>query len=234
MKVFLFVGGTVGLTLALMYLTAATAALLQRGPLPFNPLLHPAEMAFRLLILGVCLLLVWASGFPLTRFGVVPFSFRRDVAAAVAGGLLLAWTVNFVSRLVVPDAPSGFYSKNALQSVRPRTVAELVAVCLVALPAALLEELLFRGMWVGGFSAWVPPVWLIAVSGLLFGLMHLAQGLWGVLVTAFVGIVLGVAFVWTGSLWFVLGVHWTVNVNQFVVACFWPAFFGLTEEESHG
>jgi len=229
MSTVLFVGGTLVLTTALMYLTAVTAAVLQRGPLPFNPLLHPLENAFRLLLLGVCLLLVWISRLPLERFGFVSFSFRRDVATAVLVGLGIAWSLNAVSRLILPEAPSGFYSKNALQSVRPRSPQELVGVCLVAVPAALLEEVLFRGIWVGGFSAWLPPLLLIAVSAALFGVMHLAQGTWGVIATGLMGALLGAMFVWTGSLWFVLGVHWTINANQFVVAYLWPSFFGLNQ-----
>jgi len=82
------------------------------------------------------------SPFGEEQFGFIPFSFRRDVMVAALTGLGVAWSLNAISYLILPEAPSGFYSKNALQSVRPRSASELVVVCLVAVPAALLEEVL--------------------------------------------------------------------------------------------
>jgi len=81
------------------------------------------------------------------------------------------------------------------------------------------EELLFRGVLVGAFATGfgVSPWLLVVGSSVLFGLGHGAQGRLGVLVTGALGVVLGVAFVLTGSLLVVVVAHYLVNALEFVV-----------------
>ncbi len=234
MRLLGFAAGTVVLTAVIVYLTALTAALLRERALPFNPLLHPAENAFRLLLIGAGVGLIGISGLPAEQFGLLPVPAWADIAVALGSGVAGAWAINGVSKVAVKDLSPGWYSKNALQSLRPRSAGQLVAVCLAALPAALLEELLFRAMWVGGFSTWFPPGIMVLLSALLFGSVHVAQGRWGVLMASAMGVVLGLLFLVTGNLWFVVAAHWAMNVNQFVVAYRWPAFFGLESEDGRG
>jgi len=88
------------------------------------------------------------------------------------------------------------------------------------LPAvAVGEELLFRGVLVGGYAAGLGlPAWgLAVVSSVAFALGHGAQGRGGVLVTGLLGFVLAAAFVLSGSLLLVVVAHYVVNALEFVV-----------------
>lgn len=224
-----FAAGTAVLTAILTYMTAATARILRRGPLSYNPLLHPIEVLFRLGLIVVCIALVWWSGFSAAQFGFVPFDVWRDALLGIVLGIVLVWGVNLLSMLLLSDTSAGFYSKHALFSMRPTSATEMAMTVPASLPAAGLEELLFRSMWIGGFSTWVPVPALIVATAILFGVMHVAQGLWGMLVTGVIGLLFGILFVWSESFWLVLITHWVMNLNQFVIAWRRPEFFDLDE-----
>lgn len=225
---FLFVIGTLALTLALSFLTMQTALLLRRGPLPFNPLLSWGENSARLVLVALCLLLVlvgerWVGLAP-AAFGFAPLDIVRDLGGGLALGLLLPLALNLLSVLVLRGGGAGLFSRNAILTMRPRTPTELAIVAGAMLPAALMEELLFRALLIGGMAAalGVAPLLAVTVSALTFGLMHLAQGLWGVVVTTLVGLCFGLIFVATGSLWLPLVAHWIMNVVQFTLAYLRP------------
>lgn len=228
----IFVVGTIVLTLGLAVLTSQTALLLRRGPLPINPLLTWPDNIFRLLLIGLCLLLIRTAqrsvGLAPAVFGFVPFSLSRDLLGGVALGLLLPLVVNLLSALIVPGRGTAFYSRNAILTMRPKNRDQLVVVIAAAFPAALLEELLFRAMLLGGMSALLDlPIGLaLAVSSLVFGAMHLAQGLWGALITALIGVLLGLALLLTGSFWLPLIAHWSMNSAQFTLAYLRPDLIG--------
>jgi len=84
---------------------------------------------------------------------------------------------------------------------------------------AVFEELLFRAALVGALSAGFPvSPWLLVVgSSLAFGLGHGMQGYGGMVVTGGLGLVLGAAFVLTGSLLTVVVAHYVVNALEFLV-----------------
>lgn len=226
---YVFAIGTIGLTAALAYMTAMTARILRRGPLPYNPLLHPAESLFRIALIVVCGLLMWRSGLPAEQFGFVSVEIRRDLLLGIFVGVAIVWAVNVISFLVVSETTAGFYSKNALFSMRPHSFQQMLLTVPAALPAAALEELLFRGMLIGGFSMWFPASLLVLATAVLFGILHVAQGVWGMALTGLIGLVFGILYVWSGSIWFVLVMHWVMNLNQFVVAYRWPSVFRLDE-----
>ncbi|RME12521.1 MAG: CPBP family intramembrane metalloprotease, partial [Ardenticatenia bacterium] len=223
----LFAGGTLVLLGFVAMMTVETARLLAitDEPLPFNPLLHPLETAFRLALLLLCAGLMLVSGLPREQFGVVPFNPMRDLAMAAFLGVVLAWVVNAFSMGLLPRLRPGLYAPTAMRLLRPRTRDEVAPVVLAALPAAALEEMLFRALLVGGFSLWAPAPLLVVLSSLLFGFLHMAQGVWGVLLTAALGMVMGWLFIATGSLWFVIVLHWALNANQLVLAYLRPDLF---------
>jgi membrane protease YdiL (CAAX protease family) len=102
----------------------------------------------------------------------------------------------------------------------PDGAAGWAVLLLVVLPVvAGFEELLFRGALVGALSAGfgLSPWPLAAVSSVLFGLGHGAQGRGGVAVTTALGFVLAAAFVLTDSLAVVVVAHYLVNALEFVV-----------------
>jgi membrane protease YdiL (CAAX protease family) len=101
-----------------------------------------------------------------------------------------------------------------MKAILPRNPREQILVPLALLPAALLEELLFRSLLLGGFSLFAPPLLLAAVFSLLFGLMHSPQGRFGIVVTAVVGFLLCLLFLWRWSLLPTVVAHYVINLRQ--------------------
>jgi len=215
LRLLAFASGTLGLLLGIAMMTLETARLLAStdAELPFNPLLHSLENAFRLALLLLCAGLMLISGLPRKQFGLIPFNPMRDGVVAALVGVLLAWGINLFSMGILPRLRPGLYLPKTVQLLRPRTRGEIMPVVLAALPAAALEEMLF--------SAWG----LVVASSMVFGMLHLAQGWWGVVLTTFMGMAMGWFFLTTGSLWFVVVAHWALNTNQFVLAYLRPDWF---------
>jgi membrane protease YdiL (CAAX protease family) len=97
--------------------------------------------------------------------------------------------------------------------------AELVAPLLVlGLVPGITEEIIARGILFrvveDGLGSWAA----LAISALLFGFGHAANPnatLWSSVAIAIeAGILLGMAYAWTRSLWFVMGLHAAWNFTQ--------------------
>jgi membrane protease YdiL (CAAX protease family) len=109
-------------------------------------------------------------------------------------------------------------STRLLCCILPASRREWVGVMLALLPAAALEELLFRSLPLGGLTWLVAPAWLMWPLAVFFGLLHWPQGAWGVLGTTLAAIILSVLFLATGSIWAVLAAHYLFNVTQIIAA----------------
>lgn len=84
--------------------------------------------------------------------------------------------------------------------------------CGVSMSAGICEELLFRGFFLAVFAEPL-GVWVSLVLGsFLFGLCHLYQGWANVLRTGVIGLVLGIIYVFTESLWVVIALHALMDI----------------------
>lgn len=92
-----------------------------------------------------------------------------------------------------------------------------VNMVMVGILAAVGEELIFRGILVRLFREWTGNIHLaVIIPALLFSALHLQfYGFFGRLV---LGIVLGYLFVWSGSLWVPITVHFLNNAMAVVVS----------------
>jgi membrane protease YdiL (CAAX protease family) len=88
---------------------------------------------------------------------------------------------------------------------------------MIAMLAAIGEELIFRGILVKLFREWTGNVHLaVLIPAFLFSALHLQfYGFFGRLV---LGIVLGYLFVWSGSLWVPIAVHFLNNAMAVIVS----------------
>ena len=88
---------------------------------------------------------------------------------------------------------------------------------MIAVFAAIGEELIFRGILVRLFNEWTGNIHLaVLIPALLFSALHLQfYGFFGRLV---LGIILGYLFVWSGSLWVPIIVHFINNAMAVVVS----------------
>ena len=228
-------------TLALLSLSRASAAMLRGGgppdpdpttaeeaadaetvprshsPVPTGGTLF-LNVAITHGLLGVTVLAVaWYAAIPPSALGLGAASPEAaGVGVAVGVGLDVAseavtW---FADRLGVT------YDELLRELLAPEGLGEWALLLVAILPVvAAAEELLFRAALIGAVGAGydVPVAVLVVGSSLAFGAGHSAQGGIGVAVTAALGLVLGTAFVLTGSLFAVVVAHYVVNALEFVV-----------------
>jgi membrane protease YdiL (CAAX protease family) len=82
--------------------------------------------------------------------------------------------------------------------------------------AGICEEVVFRGFLFTYFGVWPWHLGLAGaffVSAAAFGIGHAYQGWKGILGTGVAGMLLGLLFVWTGSLWVPMAVHAVVDLR---------------------
>jgi membrane protease YdiL (CAAX protease family) len=143
-------------------------------------------IAFEASLAGVAWVVGWLVGQP-------PFAhFRwdgRDAALGVAATVpLLLVLLLLVHRPVGPFRRiRQFFEEVVRPLFGPCTRVELA---LIALAAGLGEEMLFRGVLQEALSSWLGPWAGLAVSSLLFGLLHPITA-WYVVIAALFGVYLG-------------------------------------------
>lgn len=90
----------------------------------------------------------------------------------------------------------------------PKSNNERLWFALVAISAGLCEELVFRGYGLRLLhSMGLVGITLLVVSALVFGLVHIYQGVLGVIMTAVMGAFLAIIYIKTGSLWWAIIAH---------------------------
>jgi membrane protease YdiL (CAAX protease family) len=96
----------------------------------------------------------------------------------------------------------------------PRTLDEFRTFVALSFSAGLCEEFLCRGFLIAVFAAFM-PAWLAAVlSSVFFGLAHSYQGTKGILSTGATGLVMGLLYVWAGSLLPVVLLHTAIDAGN--------------------
>lgn len=218
MRLIIFATGTLTLTAAIAYLTYRSAQLLREIKVPFNLMLSPAENGFRLLLIVLCLALGWMSELPPARLGWAAPSPAIDILIGLALGVIVQSTLHPLTRWSVARFGEDVYSPVVMLNILPETPREWLLVPLALAPAALVEELLFRSLLLGGLSAFWPAIALAILGSLLFGVMHAPQGPLGVVATGVVGFVLSVLFLWRWTLLSVFLMHYTINLLQLLRA----------------
>lgn len=218
MRLTFFATGALFLTAIIAYLTYRSARLLREIEVPFNLMLSPVENGFRLLLIILCLALGWLSGLPPAQFGWAAPSPGIDILVGLALGLLIPTVLHPLTHWSVARFGKEVYSPVVMLNILPQTRREWVLVPLALAPAAMVEELLFRSLLLGGLSVLWPAIGLAIAGSLLFGIMHAPQGPLGIVATGAVGLVLSLVFLWRWTLLSVFVMHYTINVLQLLRA----------------
>ncbi|HEY7191925.1 MAG TPA: type II CAAX endopeptidase family protein [Vicinamibacterales bacterium] len=181
-------------------------------------------------LLAIAAVLVWWRGPGWRRVG---FDRPRSIAQAVAIGVAVGLGYQFLSLMLV-EPTIAHITGNALPDVSifravigdERQLA--MSLLLSWTTAAFAEETVYRG-WItarlaelGLFStrAWIAA---IVVSSVVFGLLHMYQGLSGMIATGLTGLVLGWLYLATGrNLWAPIIAHGVMDTSGFVMI-----YFGL-------
>ena len=209
---------TVILTATLAWITYQSNLLLKKFQPDFNLLLSPPEVAVRIVLVGTCLLLAWLSGLPTRQLGLAITRPLTHIVVGLIAGVTMQVSINLLTIGAVRLFGRDIYSPRVILNILPSRPLEWVLVPLALLSAVAMEELLFRTLWIGGFSDIVPISLLIIATSLIFGIMHLPQGYLGVLVAAGLNILLSLLFLWTGGILAPLVAHYTINLLQIIMA----------------
>ncbi|MFJ8798703.1 lysostaphin resistance A-like protein [Streptomyces sp. NPDC102487] len=96
--------------------------------------------------------------------------------------------------------------------------AVVVSAVVVQAAAAVTEELMFRGVALQALEQMWGSRAAIVITGLFFGIVHLGAPhatAWSALCIALeAGVMLGAAFLWRRSIWFVAGLHFVWNLME--------------------
>jgi membrane protease YdiL (CAAX protease family) len=180
-------------------------------------------------LLASGLVLVWWRG---PGWRIVGFARPRSIAQAAAIGvaaglgyqglslMLLEPTIAYVTGSALPDV-------SIFRAVIGDERQLAISLLLAWTTAAFAEETVYRG-WittrvaevVGGFSK---HAWMVAivVSSIAFGLVHMYQGLSGMIATGLTGLVLGWLYLATGrNLWAPIIAHGVMDTSGFVMIYF--------------
>jgi membrane protease YdiL (CAAX protease family) len=97
-------------------------------------------------------------------------------------------------------------------------VSIVASMAAVSLGAAVTEELLFRGLVLQALEKLCGSWVALAVTAVLFGVMHLANPgatMWSSFAIAVeAGLLLGAAFLWRRNIWLAVGVHFAWNASE--------------------
>jgi membrane protease YdiL (CAAX protease family) len=209
---------TLALTGFIGYGTFATARLLRTWRPDRNLLLLPQENLVRVLLVFICIGLGVLSGVKPSALGWRWENWQADALLGLGIGLVLAFGFYAATRLLLRLGGGRFYSPSVLEILLPTNQREFWLVLLAFIPAVLVEELLFRSLLIGGLSPLVAPLVLVLGGGILFGLVHSPQGVWGMAGAGLAGVIFGLLFLATGSLIAPLVAHYVANSVQIGLA----------------
>ena len=218
MRIWLY-AAVVAVLMAVVAVGTVRSGLVLRTWIPgYNLLLNRADNLLRLFLLGLCLAAGAALGPGSVSLGWDTGGLAGDLVVGVVCGLVLALALSVAGSVAVRRWGQEIYSNKMVQCILPLNRGEWAGVLVVLLPAAALEELLFRSLPLGGLGWLVAPWWLLWPLALLFGLLHWPQGWWGVVGTSLAGIILSLLFLASGSIWIPLVAHYVMNVTQLLLA----------------
>ncbi len=209
----------IGLAALLVFIAVATwrtSQALQQLEVEQNILLSIPENIARLAIIAFSIGLGFLSGQSFRALGWMPSHPLGDIAIGALAGLLLPLLLYIPSQWVEAHHPE-WYSDVVVRAIRPRSSREWPWVILALLPVALMEELLFRSLLLGAFAPYVNILYFVIGASIIFGLLHLPQGEWGVVGVILVSLLFSFLFLWRESLLVVVIAHWLMNVVQLVV-----------------
>jgi membrane protease YdiL (CAAX protease family) len=178
----------------------------------------PAENLVRVVMLLFCVALGYLSGVEATQLGWQWPQPALQLLIGVGAGLATALFFYYTTRQIVRHSGDRFYSPAVMHYIIPKSRREFLLVLLALIPVVLLEELLFRSLLLGGLSPLAPEIVLLIGFGLVFGLFHSPQGIWGMIGAGLGGIIFGLLFLWQQSILAPVVAHYVANAAQIGMA----------------
>lgn len=125
----------------------------------------------------------------------------------------LAICLNLFLTFVMPFVPLDESAIEMQELFKPFLAAPLwMQILILAVFAAVNEELLMRGLIFHELRRKMPIIVAIVIQGVLFGLLHM--NLFQIAYAAPMGILLGFIYVWTRSIWVTMSIHFFNNFTS--------------------
>lgn len=183
----------------------------------FRPLAAQAQGVASLLLTltaGIVAIIVYRLTMKYLARRSIPEVSRKRAGIEAGMGLLTGAIFITVSTSIIVAA--GGYSFQWASTADTGSV--LISSVTPALSAAIMEELIFRGLMLQAISKLAGNGVALAVTSLFFGVAHLGNTgatLWSAFaITIEAGILLGAAFLWRRNLWFAMGLHFAWNALE--------------------
>ena len=142
------------------------------------------------------------------------YGFWFTAITLVLSGLFFAYGLRqIISSLMSAkfrEAAEKQMEDSVLNAILPRSKKEKRVFVFLSFSAGVCEEIIYRGLMLFVLYAMFPdiPIFLVVlISGLLFGISHIYQGVQGVIMTAIIGALLMCLFLVTNSLILVMMLH---------------------------
>ena len=159
-------------------------------------------------------------------FEALPAVVEVRSAIADGGDLVAGFAIGATVTIVIGSILAIFLARNSesipaigdIAALLPRNRAELRYGVLLAVNAGVVEELLFRlALPLLLYAATGSASVAIIASVALFGLLHLYQGVWGVVGSVVIGAVLMALYLATGSILAPIIVHALIDLRSLVL-----------------
>lgn len=183
----------------------------------FRPFAEQAQGVASLLwtlMAGIVAIIVYGLTMKYWARRSIPEISRKRAGIEAGMGLLTGAIFIAVSTSIIVAA--GGYSFQWASNADMASV--LISSITPALSAAIIEELIFRGLMLQAISKLAGNGIALAITSLFFGVAHLGNTgatLWGAFaISVEAGILLGAAFLWRRNLWFAMGLHFAWNALE--------------------
>jgi CAAX protease family protein len=163
-------------------------------------------------------LLGWwlAAGRSFATVGLIPIAERWQWLAIGVGIALTVFMIGqmlFIARK--PDQLAKIREQMGdLVHLAPRTPTEDRLFVLVSITAGVCEEVLYRGLLLAALSPVVGTWTAVALSSVIFGLGHVYQGFEGIGKTTFIGLVMALLTVFSGSIFVAILLHTIIDLTS--------------------
>ncbi|MFQ5510674.1 MAG: CPBP family intramembrane glutamic endopeptidase [Candidatus Krumholzibacteriia bacterium] len=168
-------------------------------------------------IITVVVLVAWlAGGRSLHTLGL---GFKPGVGLWVFGSLTVAACVAQIVQMAIVVRSDEKLAElreklGALSALIPHDDREARLWTALSITAGVCEEIIYRGFMITVVAATVGTWPAVGLTAVAFGIAHVYQGTQGMIKTAGVGVVMGVLFVLTGSLWASMLLHVVVDLTS--------------------
>ncbi len=167
--------------------------------------------------LTILALTIWVrSGRRVDALGLgVPAGAAFFIGLVLAAGLAQFWRIQIRAALEHDKTRARLVEQlRAVAPILPTSPTELRLFTALSLTAGMCEEILFRGYLIWYLESYGGVAGAVILSSILFGIGHIYQGRRQAFKIIFLGLLLALFYVGSGSLWIPIALHAALDAAQ--------------------